>query len=446
MKQLVFFFLTSVLLLSVPVNAAEAETLLVGAASADVTGEPGTEMFGFFHREHPSIGIQSRLFARAVYLENKPETLVWIVVDSGAIGEEINVRVKTALAKEFGVEPWRIVISVTHTHSAPTAVRINIGCKYAEEYVESILIPGMLKAARDAKASIEACSMVSATGEVELGVERRGKPTKHVEKRVPAVGFKRADGTFKTVILGYTMHPVSLASKSRVIAAEWPGAAADAIRNTFTKETEALVFQGACGNINTPEWYVDDEKMYSWGKLLVDSVAEQLKKAEPQKPHFAVCARRIAILYDYPDDKKISEFVESVRKQLGDHPKVPEACEKWERWATQYRNNGGADFLDAEIAAVVLGDRTFVTGPFETLSWMNPELAKHTPIDCFAVGYTNGCYGYLSHDAAYDEGGYEPNMVQFYYLNFRFKRGELERLAANSAPLVQQAFDASRQR
>jgi hypothetical protein len=90
------------------------------------------------------------------------------------------------------------------------------------------------------------------------------------------------------------------------------------------------------------------------------------------------------------------------------------------------------------VAAIVLGHRVFVTAPFETLSWMNPELAKHTTLDCFALGYTNGCYNYLPHDAAYDEGGYSP-YANLWYRNFRCKRGELERLAENSAPLAELA-------
>ena len=77
---------------------------------------------------------------------------------------------------------------------------------------------------------------------------------------------------------------------------------------------------------------------------------------------------------------------------------------------------------------------------------MNPELAKYTDVDCFAMGYTNGCYNYLSHDAAYDEGGYEPDGAELWYYNFPMRRGEFERLAENSAPLVKQAFAAAQRR
>ena len=66
-----------------------------------------------------------------------------------------------------------------------------------------------------------------------------------------------------------------------------------------------------------------------------------------------------------------------------------------------------------------------------------------TTLDCFALGYTNGCYNYLPHDAAYDEGGYSPDNAHLWYRNFRCRRGELERLAKNSAPLAELAARAA---
>ena len=78
MKQIRFFVLTLILLLSSSVYATPLETLQVGAASVDVTGEPGPDLGGFLARVQPSTHVRTRLFARAVYLENKPETLVWI--------------------------------------------------------------------------------------------------------------------------------------------------------------------------------------------------------------------------------------------------------------------------------------------------------------------------------------------------------------------------------
>ncbi len=435
-------FAVVLLLLLTPLSAFATETLQVGAASVDVTGRPGPDLAGFLARVQPSTGIRTPLHARTVYLEQAEETLVWIVVDSLGLAPEICAQIKTTLAREFGIAPWRIVLSATHTHSAPAASHLS-GCgEFAAEYVATTLIPGMLQSARAAKSSAEECTMACATGEIDLSIDRRNQATKHVERRVPAVGFKRADGSFKTVLVGYTMHPVCYCTGD--ITAEWPGATADAIGELFSPDTVPFVFQGACGNVNPPARVISDEEMQSWGRMIAGSIAESLRQAAPEPPRFAVRSRHVAMLLDYPDEKGIREFARMHRESLTAYPKGLEACDTWQRWATQYRNDGKPDYLDAEIVAIVLGNRVFVAGPFETHSWMNPELQRRTTHDCFAVGYTNGCYGYLPHTAAFDEGGYEPS-AHLWYRSFGFKRGELERLAENSIPLIEQTVQASQE-
>ena len=421
-----------------------SQTMSVGAACWDVTGEPGPEMGGFLARKQPSTAIGTRLFARALFLKKNDESLLWLSVDSLGFTQEVVHRVKTTLSEKLGIEPWRVVLSATHTHSAPCS-SWTVG-EYSEEYVENVLMPGLDQAAMLAKDSVEECFLVEATGESDLNIDRRGAATKHTENRVPALGWKRPDGTFKAVLIGYTMHPVCHCSG--LIHAEWPGAVADAIPEFFSSETVPpaqqcvpFVIQGACGNIN-PGPKVNVNTIPEVGRMLVESVADSLKNAQPVEPYFAVRGRRFAVLLKYDDEATIAAFARRNRRP----DPAPEdfmghtlnrTADRWETWAMNQLHQDGTDYVDADVAAIVLGHRAFVTSPFETLSWMNPELAKHTDIDCFAMGYTNGCYHYLCHDAAYDEGGYEPDGVKLWYRIFPIKRGELERLALNSALLVE---------
>ena len=422
----------------------QADMLTVGAASVDITCEPGPELGGFLARVQPSTNVRTHLFARAIYLAKGGTTsattddaMLWLVADSLGYTPEIVARLKVELSQRLSLEPWRIVVSATHTHSAPVASQLVSTGEYSEEYVETHLIPGMIEAAIKAGQSAEPCRMVEATGEVDLSYDRRNMPTKHTEKRVPAVGFQRADGTFKAVLIAYTMHPTCYSGGN--IAAEWPGAVADAVHEIFSPETEPFVLQGACGNINYTKRDISDEEMQKIGQTITQSIADQLKAAKTIEPYFAIRTRRMAVLLDVCDEAGIDDFVTRHRKSYAGNEKALKACDIWEAWARNELAQGGRDFVEIEAAAIVLGHRVFVTAPFETLSWMNPELAKHTTLDCFALGYTNGCYNYLPHDAAYDEGGYSPDNAHLWYRNFRCRRGELERLAQNSAPLAELA-------
>jgi len=414
-------------------------TMTIGTGYSDVTGEPGPELGGFLSRKQPSTGIATRLFARALFMKKNDETLLWLTVDSLGFTQEVVQRVKQIVSDKLGIEPFRVVLSATHTHSAPCASWV-VG-EYSESYVETVLMPGIEKAVLMTKDSLEECFLVEATGESDLAIDRRGRATRHVEKRVPAVGWKRPDGTFKAVLIGYTMHPVIHASG--MIHAEWPGAVADAVPEFFSPTTMPFVIQGACGNIN-PGPRVNAATIPQVGKELVETVADQLKNAKPSQPHLAVRGRRFAVLLEYDSEAAIHDFA---RRNYRPDPAAEDfvghtlnrTSDRWKARALQQLHQNGADYVEADVAAILIGNRAFVTSPFETLSWMNPELAKHTDIDCFAMGFTNGCYHYLCHDAAYDEGGYEPDGVKLWYNIFPIKRGELERLAANSAPLVELA-------
>jgi hypothetical protein len=414
-----------------------SKTMTFGIASTDITCEPGPELAGFLARIQPSTGIHRPLFARAAYMEQGTERLFWLIADSLGYTPEIVARVKKQLSEKYNMEPWRILVQATHTHSAPSASRLSSCGEYDANYVETILLPGFFRAADDAKANAEPCQMVEVTGQCDINIDRRNKPTKHTEKRVPAIGWKRPDGSFKAVMLGYTMHPSSYVNGD--ISPDWPGAAAEAIHELFSKDTVPFVFQGACGNINYSKKNFPYEELEDCGRVIVRTVADLLKEAQPSTPYLAVQAQPINVQLDYLDMKGIEDFVGQMRQSLAGNAKGLKAVDIWEDWAKNYNIQKGPGFIEADIAAVLIGSRAFVTSPFETLSWMNPELAKHTTIECFAMGYTNGCYNYLPHDAAYDEGGYEPDTSCLWYRNFRIKRGELERLAENSAPLVDAA-------
>jgi len=412
-----------------------------GIASVDITGKPGPELAGFLARVQPSTGIHRPLFARAAFLEQGSERLFWLIADSLGYTPELVARVKKHIAEKYDLEPWRILVQATHTHSAPSASRLSSCGEYNENYVETILLPGFFRAADAAKANAEPCQMVEATGQCAISIDRRNKPTKHTETRVPAIGWKRPDGSFKAVMLGYTMHSSSYVNGD--ISPDWPGATADAIRELFSQETEPFVFQGACGNINYPKKNFPYEELAECGRIIARTVADLLKKGAPSTPSLAVRAQPIDVQLDYLDLKGIEEFAGRMRSSLAGNAKGLQAVAIWEDWAKNYIDHNGPRSIKTDIAVALIGNRAFVTSPFETLSWMNLELAKHTNVECFAMGYTNGCYNYLSHDAAYDEGGYEPDTSRLWYCNFRMKRGELERLAENSAPLVEAATKAA---
>jgi neutral ceramidase len=50
----------------------------VGVSQIDITPKPGVELSGFAARTQPSIGVLDPLFAKAVFLANGRERVLWI--------------------------------------------------------------------------------------------------------------------------------------------------------------------------------------------------------------------------------------------------------------------------------------------------------------------------------------------------------------------------------
>jgi hypothetical protein len=128
------FLLTSVaiatLLAAVPAALAQtagASALRVGAAKVDVTPAVG---------ELPKhiLGIHDRLFARAIVLENGTTSAALVTVDAGAVSDETWQAVTRQVDADLGIRPANVLLTATHTHSAPPQT----GPAYAGKIVQAV--------------------------------------------------------------------------------------------------------------------------------------------------------------------------------------------------------------------------------------------------------------------------------------------------------------------
>ncbi|MBQ2684126.1 MAG: hypothetical protein IJG02_09655 [Thermoguttaceae bacterium] len=433
----------------VPVRCARAaETLLVGAAGEEILPDHPVMMGGFASRSRPHEGVRSPLFTRALYLAHGGKQLLWTVSDLVGIEPEDIPFLERVLSEATGVPADCIVISATHTHSSPLSA--NDCGKKDDDYFDHLFVPRLKQAALRAVQSAEPCTMTIAEGRCDLAHDRRNAPVAGdgaapsadpsravADTRVPAVGFKRPDGSFKAVLLLYAMHPTSWSDQ--LLGAEWPGAAAEAIRQTFGDRTEPFVLQGAAGNINSPARKAPPEVMLSWGRALVDSVADALKNGAPEERiHFDIASQVIPVEYRRLSAEDVRATAERFRQSYSDRPDLIEAVfDRWEEKCLKALRDDTDHFAEAFVQAIALGKGVFVTTPFETFSHMNFLLAEKVPFPVYVVGFTNGSYTYLPDRASFDQGGYETDAF-IWTLRFPIRPGALEKLADDLVPLLRQ--------
>ena len=116
--------------------------LSAGAAQVDITPIklPVTVNGGFLTNKVRIIA--DRLHSRAIVISDKKETIAIAVVDSCMIPTHLCDAVKEQVFIKTGIRKNRILISATHTHSAPSVMDLCLGTDKDEDY--SKFLPGKI--------------------------------------------------------------------------------------------------------------------------------------------------------------------------------------------------------------------------------------------------------------------------------------------------------------
>jgi hypothetical protein len=403
-----------------------------GAAEVDITPEVGVELCGYAARVQPSVGVMDRLFCRGVYLEAGGGRLLWVVLDLIAVPGEVVEGFRSWAGRELGLRGDQVMVSATHTHSAPATIQLNAAGRRDERYMRRL--PGLMQeAARQAVGRLEACEIVTAEGECGVANDRRKTRTALVDFRTLGVGFRRADNTFVATVLNYPMHPVALGHVNREVSPDWPGYASEAMAGLPGRPV-SLVTNGACGNMNPPAEGWSRDQVRELGRAVAESVRPTLAGARAAKDDLRTKAVRVAVPLEVLTPARIEEAAAAELAKIGrDHPwfrPIRDAIETWklaEKPAT----------VEIELHAVRLGGVTVLGVNCEMFAHFTECLRAKVGPGVYVVGYTNGAFGYVAHSAAYDEGGYEVDSAHFFYNSFRPVRGALEMLCERAAGLIE---------
>src|SRR5439155_21304118 len=97
----------------------------VGAAEIDITPDFPVDLSGFASRTQPSVGVLEPIFARAMYLDDGGEKLLWIACDVVALERTFIDDFRAWAGRELQLKPHQVLLSATHTHSAPATIHLN---------------------------------------------------------------------------------------------------------------------------------------------------------------------------------------------------------------------------------------------------------------------------------------------------------------------------------
>ncbi|HWR14935.1 MAG TPA: neutral/alkaline non-lysosomal ceramidase N-terminal domain-containing protein [Terriglobales bacterium] len=229
--------------------------LLVGAAKVDITPAPNELPKNF-------LGILDHVWSRAIYIDNGKTGAVLVSLDAGGIPTQTASDIRARVQKEFGIPVANVLISGTHTHSAPFIGRFAFGPNRdttpdtTGAYIEKIF-----SSIRKAKEALQPAKVSFGEGVSYLNVQRdQIDPVTHgwweganysglSDKTVAVVKFVSMKDEPIAVYFNYAMHAV-ITGNLDLVSGDFPGAASRYIERALGDKAVALFTSGAAGDQN----------------------------------------------------------------------------------------------------------------------------------------------------------------------------------------------------
>src|SRR6266550_3453161 len=111
----------------------------IGVGQIDITPDRAVELSGFAARIQPSTGTLDPIFAKCIVLEDGNARLLWLHADLIAFNETFVRDFRAWAQSSLGIDGDHVLLSATHTHSAPATVKLN-GCgRMDDSYLKELM-------------------------------------------------------------------------------------------------------------------------------------------------------------------------------------------------------------------------------------------------------------------------------------------------------------------
>ncbi len=405
-----------------------------GANAIAIT--PSTTQFlaGYPHVDRYSTGVDTELYSSALYLDDGTESCLLIGNDLIYLGKAYIQAVRDDIAARTGLAANRIMVTCTHSHSAPVtygkmpygddASRPGPDEKYMA-WLHDRIVTGAVAAVGAARTAEIGYGFGDSS---QVGGNRR-YPKGKSNPRVPVVFVRDAHTHAPLALMMVTcVHPTVLHEDSTLVGGDFPGHARQHLQQALGN-IPIVYHTGTSGNQSPRHWTRENTVAEAGrlGGLLAASVREAVTDLS-FTDNVSLHVDRVEVdlpLNTFPpvaeaEKREREAFVrfDRMRRERAD-PRATRTAEcDWfgaERRLSLARAFASGKLerivretvLPAEIQAVRVGPWTFVAWPGEVFVEFGLAVNAARP-DAFVIAYANGTtQGYLVTAEAVQEGGYE---------------------------------------
>ena len=401
------------------------EKLYLGVAREIITPPLGAQLFGYNFSTFAE-SVHDDLTATAFYFAYGEEKSLLITATVCSINNEITNTILDQISKDTSVPKSNIILCATHTHSGPNVMGMVGWGDVDTTYCETIFIPKILKAVKDAVSSVQPITVSVASGNSNVGINRRELKMKNnaidfgqnpwgtYNPKMTIISFANGDKKVANLI-HYGAHGTA-AGCNKEITRDWSGLMIDAIE----KESGAIT-----AFINGPEGDVGPRISNGWTTGDITYVEElgevaskdamRIYKTLGESKDVSMSAFSTLVQIPYLPRISLEEAMQGAKEYAGHTVNLKgQRCHYYNRVIQSYENGYKEEpSFDYYQTAIMIGPVSIVSCPFELFSEIamraDREL-KNTKL--LMLSNANGEEGYMVTEDQICRGGYEVAMFQ----------------------------------
>lgn len=404
---------------------AQTETVqwLAGVARADITPEESLWMAGYAARTKPAEDALQPLWVKALALQDSAGNRA-VLVTSDILGfpKPVADRIRAQVEADYGLSKDQLILSASHTHSAPV-IGASLRCIYnfddlqerkLMDYTAS-MEARIIAVIGEALHHLQPAFLYSGNGVARFAVNRRNNaerdltPTSSLkgplDHATPTLKVVHPDGSVAAILFGYACHATVLDGYQW--CGDYPGFAQEALEREYPDAT-ALFFAG-CGADQNPIPRRSIALAKQYGATLAAAVARVLE--EPMAP----LESRLQTAFDTVSlDLAEAPDTDALAARIENSSGYEHHCAKalLERLEEEGRL---PDSYAYPVQVWRLGEQMLFVLGGEVVVEYAIGIKERFGQDVFVMGYANDLMAYIPSERVLAEGGYEGVGAQIIY-------------------------------
>ena len=430
-----------------PVNA---KVFRAGAFAQDITPTKFPISVNGGMADRLATGAHDRLHARCLVLDDGSTQIALVVCDSCMIPREIMDEAKKLASKATGILTEHMLISATHTHTAPTATGVfqsDPDAGYAKYLAEQIakgitqahanLAPAKIgwgvgrepnqlfnRRWKMKPGSIAADPFGNLTDTVKMnpGYQAAGllEAAGPVDPEVSVLSVQTRDGKPLALLANYSLHYVGGVEP---LSADYFGAFAEQMSELLKADSKfvGILSNGTSGDVNNVNFTSPapgKREPFEQIRVVAGAVARATLAAQQKIDHrewvqLKMVEREIELGVRLPNEKDLERAKGILAAAKGPVLKgLPEIYARETVLLAKYPAT-----VKAKLQAIRIGELGIASSPCETFTAIGLSIKQKSPLKpTFTIELANGYNGYLPTPEQHKLGGYETWRARSSYL------------------------------